>query len=103
MRVRAKTRGTSERPRLSVSRSNKHIYAQIIDDEKAVTLASFSDAKLSKAKDTKVEKANAVGKELAGLAKKKGVTAVVFDRGGYAYHGRIKALADGARSAGLDF
>jgi large subunit ribosomal protein L18 len=93
-------------PRVSVYRSAKHIYAQIIDDEKGITLVSFSDAKLKLAKGKKVnksEKAFMVGKELAGLAVKKKISKVIFDRGGYKYHGRVKSLAEGAREGGLKF
>jgi large subunit ribosomal protein L18 len=94
----------SDRPRLSVFRSGKHIYAQVIDDRQAVTVASASTAeKDGKAKGYNVEAAGSVGKKIAERAKAKGVTQVVFDRGGYIYHGRIKALADAAREAGLDF
>ena len=95
----------SDRPRLSVFRSGKHIYAQVIDDRQAVTLASASTAEkeAGKGKGYNVEAAGAVGKKIAERAKAKGVTQVVFDRGGYIYHGRIKALADAAREAGLDF
>jgi large subunit ribosomal protein L18 len=94
----------SDRPRLSVFRSGKHIYAQVIDDRQAVTVASASTAeKDGKGKGYNVEAAGSVGKKIAERAKAKGVTQVVFDRGGYIYHGRIKALADAAREAGLDF
>jgi len=107
LRVRKTVRAVADRPRLSVFRSNKFIYAQIIDDAKGKTLASFSEKKLakevlSKAK-TKLEKASLVGEEIAKLAKKAKVTKVVFDRGGYKYHGRVKALAEGARKGGLEF
>ena len=95
----------SDRPRLSVFRSGKHIYAQVIDDRQAVTLASASTAEKEAgvAKGYNIEAAGTVGKKIAERAKAKGVTQVVFDRGGYIYHGRIKALADAAREAGLDF
>ena len=95
----------SDRPRLSVFRSGKHIYAQVIDDRQAVTVASASTAEKESgvAKGYNIEAAGAVGKKIAERAKAKGVTQVVFDRGGYIYHGRIKALADAAREAGLDF
>ncbi|MEM7381117.1 MAG: 50S ribosomal protein L18 [Bacteroidota bacterium] len=104
-RIRKVSFGTSERPRLSVFRSNKEIYAQIIDDTKGETLASASsrDKELSKAKGTKSEIAAEVGKAIAEKAQKAGVETVAFDRGGNLYHGRIKALADGAREAGLKF
>ena len=104
-RIRKISFGTSERPRLSVFRSNKEIYAQLIDDTDGKTIASASsrDKDLSKAKGTKTEIANEVGKALAEKAKKAGIETVAFDRGGYLYHGRVKALAEGAREAGLKF
>ncbi|MBI4117167.1 MAG: 50S ribosomal protein L18 [Parcubacteria group bacterium] len=91
-RVRAVIKGTSERPRLSVFRSNKRIYAQLVDDSKGITLLSASDIKASALK---------IGENLAKKALEKGIEAVVFDRGGYKYHGQIKALAEGARKGGL--
>jgi large subunit ribosomal protein L18 len=100
-RIRAKVKGTSERPRLSVFRSNKSIYAQIIDDEKGVTLVSSSDIKESNGSN--IERAKKVGKEIAEKAKEKKITKVIFDRGGYLFAGRVKALADAAREAGLKF
>jgi len=100
-RVRAKIQGTSERPRLSVFKSNTAIYAQIIDDEKAVTLAAY-DSRKSKGK-TLSDKAVEVGTEIAKLAKAKKVEAVVFDRGGYVFTGVVKKLAEGARAGGLKF
>jgi large subunit ribosomal protein L18 len=103
-RVRGRVSGSAERPRLVVFRSNKGIYAQLVDDGSARTLASASWAQLPKSfKGTKTEQAAEVGKRLAANAKKAGVEAVVFDRGGYLYHGRVKALADGAREGGLKF
>ena len=107
-RIRARVVGSASRPRLAVFRSAKHIAAQLIDDASGKTLAAASDAKMKKAAaaegmDAKVAKAYAVGHELAEKAKKAGVTAVVFDRGGYTYHGRVKALAEGARAGGLEF
>ena len=104
-RIRKVSIGTAERPRLSVFRSNKEIYAQIIDDNNGTTLASASsrDKELSKAKGTKVEIANLVGKAVAEKAKKAGIEAVAFDRGGNLYHGRVKSLADAAREGGLKF
>ena len=100
-RVSAKITWTSERPRLSVFRSNTHIYAQIIDDTTWKTLGSSSDLK---AKDgTKLERAQSVGKEIAELASKSKISEVVFDRNGFLYHGRVKALADAARQAWLKF
>ncbi|MBU2018971.1 MAG: 50S ribosomal protein L18 [Bacteroidetes bacterium] len=103
-RIRKKISGTSKVPRLSVYRSNKQIYAQIIDDTKGVTLASASSYK-NKAADSvsKVDQAAVVGKELAVKALKAGVESVVFDRNGYLYHGRVKSLADSAREGGLKF
>ncbi len=104
-RIRKVSFGTSERPRLSIYRSNKEIYAQVIDDNKGVTLAAASsrDKELSKAKGTKMEIATQVGKAIAGKAKKAGVETVAFDRGGNLYHGRVKSLAEGAREGGLKF
>lgn len=105
MRIRARLAGTQERPRLCVYRSNKHIYAQIIDDVSMQTLVSAStlddEAKVEKTWD--IDAAKAVGQLIAARAKKKGVEAVVFDRGGYIYHGRVAAVADAAREAGLNF
>ncbi|HUJ55438.1 MAG TPA: 50S ribosomal protein L18 [Gaiellaceae bacterium] len=103
-RVRAKVRGTAERPRLVVFRSNRGIEAQLVDDGGGRTLASASHLALAKSfKGDKSEQAAAVGKALAAAAKKAGVETCVFDRGGYLYHGRVKALADGAREGGLTF
>jgi large subunit ribosomal protein L18 len=106
MRVRKKIQGTTERPRLNVFRSSKHIYAQIIDDVKGVTLAAAStlDKELDGIENGgNVEAARKVGELIAKRASEKGLKNVVFDRGGYLYHGRIQALADAAREAGLDF
>ena len=100
-KIRTKIFGTAKVPRLSVFRSNKFIYAQIIDDAKGVTLAAASDVGVEKG--TKVEKAKAVGKLVAEAAKKAKITKVVFDRGGFLYKGRVQALADGAREGGLEF
>jgi large subunit ribosomal protein L18 len=105
-RIRKKVMGTEERPRLSVYRSLNHIYVQLIDDLKGVTLAAASTAEGAKgARVTggNVASAKAVGKRIAELAKQKGYSKVVFDRGGYIYHGRVKAVADAAREAGLQF
>jgi large subunit ribosomal protein L18 len=103
-RIRKNVFGSSEQPRLSVFRSNKEIYAQIIDDTKGVTLVAASSYKNKAAEGkTKSEQAVVVGKELAEKAVKAGVSAVVFDRNGYQYHGRVKSLAEGAREAGLKF
>jgi len=105
-RIRNKVSGTTIRPRLSVFRSSAHIYAQIIDDFEGVTLAQASsrdDVKSLVEGKGKVGTSAAVGKLLAQRAKEKGINAVAFDRGGYLYHGRVKALADGARAGGLNF
>lgn len=103
-RIRKKVFGTAGQPRLSVFRSNKQIYAQIIDDENGVTLASSSSYKNKGAEGkAKAEAASVVGKELAEKAGKAGITTVVFDRNGYQYHGRVKALAEAAREGGLKF
>lgn len=99
-RIRKRLLGTDQRPRLSVFRSSKHIYAQIIDDSKSKTLTFVSDIK---EKGTKVEKAYQVGKKIAEKALKKKIKSVVFDRGGFLYHGRIAKLAEGAREGGLEF
>src|SRR3989344_5336684 len=101
LRIRSKIIGTSLRPRLCVFKSASHIYAQLIDDESNKVLASVSDLKIKKGK--KVEKSNEIGKQIAKEALAKKIEAVVFDRGGFLYHGRIKALADGAREGGLKF
>ena len=103
-RVRGKVRGTAERPRLVVFRSNRGIEAQLVDDDAGRTLASASHLGLKKSfKGDKSEQAAEVGKALAAAAKSAGVETCVFDRGGYLYHGRVKALADGAREGGLAF
>lgn len=105
-RVRSVVSGTEARPRLAVFRSASHIYAQIIDDASGKTLASSNSAEILKASKTKAAKSELstqVGAAIAEKAKAKGVTAVVFDRGGYRYHGRVKALAEAARGAGLEF
>jgi large subunit ribosomal protein L18 len=102
--VRGKVAGTAERPRLAVFRSNRGIEAQLVDDQAGRTLAAASWIGLGKSfKGDKSAQASAVGKLLAENAKKAGVEVVVFDRGGYLYHGRVKALADGAREGGLQF
>lgn len=103
-RIRKKISGTAQSPRLTVFRSNKQIYAQLIDDTKGVTLASASSYN-NKATDklAKIEQAAVVGKEIAEKAVKAGITSVVFDRNGYLYHGRVKSLADSAREGGLKF
>ena len=102
-RIRGKISGPSERPRLSIFRSNKNIYAQLIDDVAGVTLASASTLDENVSDATKVEQAAAVGKAIAEAAKAKNISTVVFDRSGYLYHGRVQALADAARENGLDF
>ncbi|EEJ68802.1 50S ribosomal protein L18 [Lactobacillus crispatus] len=102
-RIRGKISGTAERPRLSIFRSNKNIYAQLIDDVAGVTLASASTLDENVSDATKVEQAAAVGKAIAEAAKAKDISTVVFDRSGYLYHGRVQALADAARENGLDF
>jgi large subunit ribosomal protein L18 len=106
-RVRKRLSGTAERPRLNVFRSLRHIYAQIIDDEVGHTLVSASTSESEVRKQiegmAKTDQAHVVGKVLAQRALAKGVTQVVFDRGGYKYHGRVKALAEGSREAGLEF
>jgi large subunit ribosomal protein L18 len=101
LRVRKKVTGTGERPRLVVFRSLKHIYAQLVDDVANRTIATVSDQKIEQGK--KSERATAVGKLIAERAKTAGITRVVFDRAGYRYHGRVKAVADGAREGGLEF
>ena len=105
-RIRKKVVGTSERPRLNVYRSLNHIYVQVIDDLEGVTIAAASTAEGKKGERPtggNVASAKGLGKKIAERAKEKGVTKVVFDRGGYIYHGRVKALADAAREAGLQF
>ena len=104
-RVRKKVSGTPARPRLVVNRSARHLFVQVVDDTIGQTLASAStmEADLRKSANDKSDKAKEVGKLLASRAKAAGVSAVVFDRGGYKYHGRIAALADGAREGGLEF
>ena len=101
-RVRVRVGGTPQRPRLSVYRSQHHVYAQLIDDMAGRTLAAASTVGLKTGKND-LAAAQAVGRAIAGRAKEAGVSAVVFDRGGFLYHGRIKALADAAREAGLEF
>lgn len=105
LRVRKKVTGTADRPRLAVFRSLRHIYAQLIDDELGHTIASASDVEKSanSEKTNKTAIGFAVGKQLGERAREKGVGKVVFDRAGYPYHGRVKAVAEGARDAGLEF
>jgi large subunit ribosomal protein L18 len=100
IRVRAKVKGTPERPRLVVFRSDKHIYAQLVNDDTQRTIVTVSDAGFE---GKKSEKSVAVGKKIAEKAKAAGISKVVFDRAGYQYHGRVKAVADGAREGGLEF
>jgi large subunit ribosomal protein L18 len=109
-RIRKRLQGTPERPRLNIYRSVSHIYAQVIDDSKGVTMVSASSLEFGKAADGKthvsggnVAAAKQVGKSIAERAKQSGIRKVVFDRGGYLYHGRVKALAEAAREAGLEF
>ncbi len=102
-RVRGRVNGSAARPRLCVFRSSKGIYAQVIDDDAGVTLASASTLQLDGASGTKSERAAEVGKLVAQRAREAGIAKVIFDRGGYLYHGRVKALADGAREGGLTF
>jgi large subunit ribosomal protein L18 len=107
IRIRKKLKGTTERPRLTVFRSTAHIYAQVIDDTKGVTLVAASSTEKSDiakwGAGGNVAAAKAIGKRVAERAKENGISKVVFDRGGYIYHGRVKALADAAREAGLEF
>ena len=105
LRVRKKVRGTAARPRLVVFRSAKHIYAQLVDDARGVSLAGASDRSdgIQVEGKGKVAKSFALGRLIAVKAKEKGITRAVFDRGGYQYHGRVKAVADGARKGGLEF
>jgi len=101
-RIRAKMNGTTEKPRLVIYRSLNNHYAQLVDDVKHLTIVSCDDLKL-KLKGNKSERAKTVGMELAKLAKEKNITTCVFDRNGFRYHGRVKAVADGAREGGLKF
>lgn len=101
--IRAKIKGTKDCPRLSVFRSNKYIYAQLIDDVNGKTLVSANDAKIGKDKLNKIEKAKEIGSLLAKKAIENKIEKIIFDRGGYKYHGRIKAIAEGAREGGLKF
>ena len=105
-RVRKKISGTPDRPRLCVYRSNMHIYAQIVNDQEGATLVAASTLSLAKTEagmHCNLAGAEKVGMEIARLAKEKNITQVVFDRNGYLYHGRVKAVADGAREGGLEF
>jgi large subunit ribosomal protein L18 len=102
-RVRGKIRGTAERPRLAVFRSNRGVFAQLVDDDAGTTVASADWLSMRSRQGPKIDQAREVGKALAAAAKQAGVESCVFDRGGYLYHGRVKALADGAREGGLQF
>jgi large subunit ribosomal protein L18 len=105
-RIRVRVAGSAERPRLSVFRSNTHIYAQVIDDRKGTTLAAASSSEPTLregVEGVKADRSRAVGKLVAERARAQGIERVVFDRGGYLYHGRVKALAEAAREAGLEF
>ena len=102
-RIRAKIVGNAQRPRLNVFRSLKHIYAQLIDDNIGKTLVSVSDSEIKSKQGKKVDKAQEVGKLIAEKANKMKITQIVFDRSGYKFHGRIKAVAEGAREGGLEF
>ena len=102
-RISFRVKGTAERPRLAVFRSNKAIYAQVIDDATGTTLVAASTLDVDGLKNANKDTATAIGKEIAKRAQSKNIKAVVFDRNGYLYHGRVKALADGAREAGLQF
>lgn len=108
IRIRKKIYGTPEKPRLSVYRSLKHMYAQLVDDTQGISLGTVSTkskdlADAVKAAESKVAQAAIIGKEIARVAKEKNISTVVFDRNGYLYHGRVKAVADGAREGGLQF
>ena len=103
LRIRKKIKGTAERPRLSVYRSNRHVYAQIIDDVSGHTIASASSFVGDIGGESPLDRSKEVGKQLADKAKGAGVERIVFDRNGYKYHGRVKALAEGAREGGLIF
>lgn len=103
LRIRKQVNGTPERPRLCVFRSARHIYAQLIDDTKGVTLVTASTQDIEGLKGANKDVATKIGKEIATRALSKNIKSVVFDRNGFLYHGRVKALADGAREAGLDF
>jgi large subunit ribosomal protein L18 len=105
IRIRAKVQGTSDKPRLSIFRSNKFIYAQIIDDVAGKTILGVSEQAVvdSKSKLSKIENAKKLGESIAKQAKEKKIVKVVFDKGSYAYHGRVKAVAEGAREGGLQF
>jgi|SRR5579864_7160586 len=103
IRISSKVRGTDEKPRLSVFRSNGSIYAQLIDDEKRKTIIGVSEKHIENKKGTKTEKAKALGLTLATKASEKNIKHIIFDKGNYKYHGRIKAIAEGAREGGLIF
>jgi len=102
-RIRKKVMGTKERPRLSVFRSTRHVYAQVIDDLSGTTLAAVHSFKKEETKNATISVCAELGKQLAARCKEKNINKVVFDKNGYAYHGRVKAFADGAREGGLEF
>ena len=102
-RIRKQIQGTAERPRISIYRSNSEIYAQLINDEAGHTLLAASSRDMKEITGTKIEKSKQVGVALAKMAAEKGITSAVFDRGGFLYHGRVKAIAEGAREGGLQF
>jgi len=102
-RIRARVSGTANTPRLFVFKSNQHLYATLADDTSGKPLLSFSDTGAEAPKGTKMERAHAIGEAIGKAAAEKGIHSVVFDRGGYRYHGRVKAVAEGARAAGLAF
>lgn len=103
IRISSKVRGTEKKPRLSIYRSNESIYAQLIDDEHGKTLIGVSEKHIEQKKGTKIEKAKALGITLAAKAIERNIMQVIFDKGSYEYHGRVKAIADGAREGGLKF
>jgi len=103
LRIRKKVQGSASRPRLNIFRSLKHIYAQVIDDESGRTLVAASTREKGQPQGANIQAATAIGKLVAERCKEKGIETVVFDRGGFRYHGRVKALADAAREAGLKF
>ena len=103
IRISSKVRGTTDRPRLSIFRSNEYIYAQVIDDTMGKTLVGLSEKSLGKVPGNKTERAKALGMQLAKVAAEKKIKQVVFDKGSYRYHGRVQAVAEGAREGGLEF
>jgi len=103
LKVRSRIIGTDDRPRVSVFRSNKHIYVQAINDAKGSTVAAFNSKKTGEAKSNNIEMSKAIGKAFGDILKEKKIQQIVFDRGSYRYHGKVKSLADGIRSAGIKF